>query len=334
MRLEARIKMNYYPTPLSVVERIKSFIKFPEANVNLFDPCCGDGIALKTLKENNNVTTYGIELDEYRAKKANDNLDYVMKGSYKDARISNNAFSCLFLNPPYDWQAREEDKNEREEKTFLKDTVKYLQSSGILIYIIPQKRLTNDVAQILSYNFEDFKVFKFPDNEYQTYKQIVLFGSKKHKALLSDKEYERLKIVPEKELDEISYSEKPIYNLPCSGQVQLFRSSAIDEEELEKELKGSILWKKLRDSSNVNNDYIGRPPLPLHKGHLGLLLANGYLDGVVGKEDEKHVVRGKVEKVVHRFEEYEGDTLIKREVESYRVSIKILKRDGSILTLV
>ena len=32
MRLEAKIKMGYYPTPLSVVERIRSFLKFPEDN--------------------------------------------------------------------------------------------------------------------------------------------------------------------------------------------------------------------------------------------------------------------------------------------------------------
>jgi hypothetical protein len=29
MRLEAKIKMGYYPTPLSVVERVRSFIRFP-----------------------------------------------------------------------------------------------------------------------------------------------------------------------------------------------------------------------------------------------------------------------------------------------------------------
>lgn len=334
MRLEARIKMGYYPTPLSVVERIKGFLKFPDTNVNLLDPCCGKGIALKMLKGNNQATTYGVELDEHRAKKAKQNLDYVIKGNYKDARISNNAFSCLFLNPPYDWQACEEDKTEREEKTFLKDTIKYLQALGILIYIIPQKRLTKDIAQILSYNFENFNVFKFPDNEFEAYKQIVLFASKKHRASISDKEYERLKIIPDKELEEISYVEKPIYNLPCSDKVQLFRSSAIDESELEKELKNSVLWKRLKENTNTNNDYIGRPPLPLHKGHLGLLLANGYLDGIVGERDEKHIVRGKVEKVVHKLEEYEGNTLIEREVENYRVSIKILKRNGEIVTLV
>jgi len=334
MRLEAKIKMGYYPTPLSVVERVRSFLKFPEDNVNLFDPCCGEGLALKNLKGDAKSTTYGIELDEYRAEQAKRNLDHVLKGSYEDARISNNAFSCLFLNPPYDWDVpNKEEASDRTEKVFLKGTLRYLQPSGALIYIIPQRRLSNDIAKILSYRFDDFNVFRFPDDEYEEFKQIVLFGSKKQEAVLNDREYDRLKIIPQRDLQEISYAEKPVYHLPPSGPVSLFRSSLIDEEELEKELGSSILWNRIKGNGDVGDDYLGRPPLPLHKGHLGLLLANGCLDGVIGEGKDRHIVRGKVEKVTHRYEEYEGDTLIERDVESYRVSIKILKKNGEILTL-
>jgi hypothetical protein len=334
MRLEAKIKMGYYPTPLSVVERIRSFLKFPEDNVNLFDPCCGEGLALKNLKGDAKAFTYGIELDEYRADQAKSNLDHVIKGSYEDARVSNNAFSCLFLNPPYDWDIpNKQEASDRTEKVFLKGTLRYLQPSGALIYIIPQRRLSNDIAKILSYRFEDFNVFRFPDDEYEEFKQIVLFGSKKQEAVLNEREYDRLKIIPQRDLQEISYAEKPVYHLPPSGPVSLFRSSLIDEEELEKELGSSILWNRIKGNGDVGDDYMGRPPLPLHKGHLGLLLANGCLDGVVGEGKDRHIVRGKVEKVISRYEEYEGDTKIERDVESYRVSIKILKKDGEILTL-
>jgi len=333
MRPEAEIKMGYYPTPTSVVERIRSFLEFPDENANLLDPCCGEGLALRGLKWDAKATTYGIELDECRAEEAKNSLDHVMKGNYEDARITNNAFSCLFLNPPYDWGISDEEGNERKEKTFLRGTVRYLQPSGALVYIISQKRLSRDIARILSYRFEDLNVFRFPDDEYQAFRQIVLFGSKKNKAALNDAEYERLSFVPDKELQEIPFSDEPMYNLPSSGPVHLFRSSMIDEGELEKEMGNSMLWKRIRENAQVNDDTIRRPPLPLHKGHLGLLLANGCLDGVVGEGDDRHVVRGKVEKVVNRYEEYEGDTLIEREVESYRVSIKILKKDGDIITL-
>jgi len=78
---------------------------------------------------------------------------------------------------------------------------------------------------------------------------------------------------------------------------------------------------------------VERPPLPLHTGHLGLLLASGCLDGVVGEGEDKHIVRGKVEKVSHKQDEYKGDMLIEKEIESHRVSVKILKKDGEIITL-
>ena len=76
MRIEARIKMGYYPTPLSVVERIRSFLRFPHDHVSLFDPCCGEGLALKNLAKDAKVTTYGIELDESRAEQVKINLDH------------------------------------------------------------------------------------------------------------------------------------------------------------------------------------------------------------------------------------------------------------------
>ena len=95
----------------------------------------------------------------------------------------------------------------------------------------------------------------------------------------------------------------------------------------------STLWQRLNGYNGMENDNIGRPPLPLHTGYLGLLLANGYLDGVLGEGQDRHIVRGKVEKITNRYDEYQGDVLIEREVDSYRVSVKILRKDGEILTL-
>jgi len=336
MRLEARIKMGYYPTPLPVVDRIRTFLSYPQENVSFLDPCCGEGLALKNLIEEADATTYGIELDEYRAEQAKANLDHVIKGSYEDARISNSVFSCLFLNPPYDWGSfgeSGEDHPERKEKTFLRGTVKYLQPEGVLIYIVPQKRVSPDVAKILSYRFDDFNPYRFPDEEYERFGQIVLFGKKKQKGGLDRESFDRMSAIPGEDLEEIPYLDSPVYNLPASPEVRMFRSSLIDEKELERALTISPLWERLRGYTRNNNNGVGRPPLPLHAGHLGLLLASGCLDGVVGDGDDRHIVRGKVEKVTCMEQEYRGDTLIERETESYRVSIKLLKKDGEIINL-
>jgi predicted RNA methylase len=74
--------------------------------VNLLAPCCGEGLALSQLAEGAKATTYGVELDEHRAELARANLDHVLKCGYEDTRISNNAFSCLFLNPPSHYRTR------------------------------------------------------------------------------------------------------------------------------------------------------------------------------------------------------------------------------------
>jgi len=47
MRIEGKYKMGYYPTPDTIIERIKSFLDF-SAQYNVLDPCCGEGDAIKT----------------------------------------------------------------------------------------------------------------------------------------------------------------------------------------------------------------------------------------------------------------------------------------------
>jgi len=328
--------MGYYPTPLSVVERIRSFLRFPEENVNVLDPCCGEGMALKNLVEGAKATTYAIELDGHRAEQAKHLLHHVLKCSCDEARMSNDAFSCLFLNPPYDWGSSPADEvgSERKEKSFLRGTLNYLQPEGVLVYIVPQKSVTSDVAKVLSYRFDDFNTYRFPDEDYERFRQIVLFGKKKREKALNEDSFERLSAVPWQHLEGIPYLETPIYDLPPSPEVKLFRSSVIDQGELERELRKSGLWEKLRTYGRNSGNNLGRPPLPLHTGHLGLLLASGCLDGIVGDGEDKHIVRGKAEKVTYtEQEEYDGEVLVERERESYRVSIKVLKKDGEILTL-
>lgn len=327
--------MGYYPTPLSVTERIRNFLSFPNENVNLLDPCCGEGTALRKIVDGASATTYGIELDEYRAKRAKDALDHVLHCGYEDVRISNNAYSCLFLNPPYDWQDGghlDGSGQERTEKAFLKGTVRYLLPDGVLVYVVPQPRVTEEVAKILSYRFEDFSTYRFPDGEYEKFRQMVLFGKKKPRSSLDDDSFGKLFAIPYAGLPELPYLEEPIYELPASPEVRLFRSTLIDEAELERELTSSALWKKISRDGNHKNG-VGRPPLPLHTGHLGLLLASGCLDGKVGEGEDRHIVRGKVEKIKHTEQEYQGDVMIEREIERYRVSIKVLTQDGEIKNL-
>ncbi len=50
-----RIKMGYFPTDLEHIRLIKQAVNFPKTQVNILDPCCGEGLALKALAENENA---------------------------------------------------------------------------------------------------------------------------------------------------------------------------------------------------------------------------------------------------------------------------------------
>ncbi len=338
MRLAGRIKLGFYPTPITVVDRIKSFISVPENQpVNAFDPCCGEGLALKHLADGWTCQTYGIELDEHRAEEAKQILNHVLKCSYTQTRITNGCFSVLFLNPPYDEETFSNGtvtSSERKEKLFLKDTIKYLRPSGLLIYIIPQTRLDKAIAKILSYRFTDIKVYRFHEKEYDAFRQIVIFGVKKKNPELDKNSYTALKEAREIELPELPFADKLIYRLPDAGKVNLFRSTVIDLKELAREAKASPLWRNFREMARIDEAATSRPPLPLHQGHIALMLANGCLDGVVGKGNDRHVVKGKVQKVVVKHEEQNQGTTEVREIDQYHVSIKVLTADGEIRALV
>ncbi len=281
--------MGYYPTPLGVVDRMRTFVRYPDDRVNLLDPCCGEGDALRRLAGDANAVTYGVELDGHRAEEAKGRLDHVLKCAYQDARISHDAFAGLFLNPPCDWTARSEDEasGDRTEGTFLRGTTDYLQPDGVLVYIIPQHRVTERVARYLAHRYGDLISFRFPDEDYEQFRQAVVCGVRKPEPSLAGDDLEELVAIPFRDLRELPYLDTPMYPLPPSPDVRLFHSTVIDETELERELRESRLWTRLEEDGR-RNGRMGRPPLPLHSGHLGLLLASGYLDGVVGEGDERH----------------------------------------------
>lgn len=336
MRIAGRMKMGYYPTPSRVVEQIKSFLLFPSAPFAALDPCCGEGLALAHLASGTQAFTYGVELDQHRAGEAETRIQNVLKCGIEETRIGHQSCSILFLNPPYDEAIREEDaetKTERQEKAFLQMTVPYQVPGGVLVYIIPQTRLNRGVARLLASRFENIQVFRFPDPEYDDFKQVVVFGVRKVENCLHEQLAVKLQNIPNRKLKPLPETLTAQYPVPPSPPLKLFRSTVIDPEELEKQMEQSPLWRKLHAMTARNDLQVPRPPLPLHSGHLGLLLAAGKLDGVVGEGADRHVVKGKVTKVISKAEEYKGDVLEQRELDRYVVSIKILDCNGQIREL-
>ena len=64
-------------------------------------------------------------------------------------RISRSAFHLLFLNPPY----LQLYGGARSEKRFLGESYDHLMMGGMLVYIIPYYRLTEDVCSFLAAHY-------------------------------------------------------------------------------------------------------------------------------------------------------------------------------------
>src|SRR5438445_1104649 len=179
MRLEAQAKAGFYPTPPEVIDIIKTWIgeKTPGLR-RLLDPCCGTGEPAARISAAAGCDAYGVEINTERAQVAKNVLSKVVAGDLFNVRARPGAFSILYLNPPYDFDA----EDGRTELSFLKHTLPYLAPRGLLLFVVPQKRITLRIARVLSAYFEDLKVRKFPADEFQSFGQIVITGVKKARA--------------------------------------------------------------------------------------------------------------------------------------------------------
>ena len=81
MRWAGRIRMGYFPLPLSEAERIRKFLLFPDQLSSALDPCVGDGGAFEVITSGAQVLRYGIELDAYRAEQARERIANVLQAN-------------------------------------------------------------------------------------------------------------------------------------------------------------------------------------------------------------------------------------------------------------
>jgi len=301
-RLMNNVRMGYYPTCTDNIGHIVRGLDFPEGGtVNLLDPCCGCGLALRTLADgatDNGVDskTFGIELDTYRAEEALTRLDRVGFGSYFHSRTGNEAFHAMLLNPPYLRVMTEGGNNTRSEKNFLVDSISNLMTGGLLIYIIPYYRLTADVARILCDNFSDISVWRFTDSEFRKFKQVAVLGSKQKKIDGSEPAHELSSLVLQPEdIPQLSEMPPGRYKLPATiKEVGIFKGAIFNETELANQLNNSKSLSRLFQRSKLDKTD-KRPLLPLSIGQIGLVGGSGLINGLVDC-DTPHIIKGRIVK--------------------------------------
>lgn len=303
MRLEAQAKAGFYPTPPEVVEILKTYIGEKKAGPKrLLDPCCGTGEPAVEIATVADCDAYGVEIHTGRAQAARRLLTKVISGNLFAVRARHEAFSILFLNPPYDFDS----DDGRTELSFLKHTLPYLAAGGLLLYLIPRKRVTLRIARVLSAYIEDPQVRKFPEDQFKTFGQVVIAGLKRLRPKLNHEVFQRLQEAATSDVPEMVPGEFS-FSVPTASKDFFIRSSEIIPEELAEELMTSPLWKDPALGALLENDETKtaiRPLMPPRKAHLAMLIAARLINNqVLEAHGQRLLIKGTSRKVIDRFEE-------------------------------
>jgi len=349
MRLEGIEKMGYYPTPTSLHETIASWLTPPKSGtVRLLDPCCGKGEFEAAVaeclrkKSSASVITWGAELSQPRAEEAAKALDLALATAWENTILAPGSISLQLLNPPYDWDGVE---GKRLELHFLRSTAKKLRPDGVLVYIIPQSRIDVKIAKALSGYYDDLRCFRFPDGEYEAFKQVVIFGHRRASFLRDDDLAAEALAWATAELPELPEGSGE-YKIPAgpekskAGNPIKFRRSDLMPEDLLRETRrdGALLTRAWKDLSVPDMDRAIHPALPMKLGHVSMLLSANQLGTIrlEGEGGRPFLVKGLVVKDEKKVEEGapdekgESDENEGRWREKFVSTVTLLSHDGDI----
>ncbi len=316
-RLESTAKAGYYPTPPGVAASIARHLAVERQGgkrvIRLLDPCAGTGEAAALVAGSLAAESFGIELNDERAEAARARLDHVLATSAFSVRLAHGAFSCLYLNPPY----AEDDEKRRLEHAFLVGLTRALCPHGVLVFLIPQRRLALS-ARYLAAHYTHFAAYRFPDPEYAAFEQMVLFAARKPQSSLDAAAQVQLEAWSRDELVPLRDQPDRTFVVPAlpAGDV-LFASLFFDPAQAALEARRRGVWTQpgLSEQLWPPEERPVRPLMPLRRGHLALLIAAGLLNNVVLSQGERRIlVKGRTHKVMIPVETDDADTEVEREV--------------------
>lgn len=332
MRLAGRLKLGFYPLPVTEAERIRRRLQYP-AEFSALDPCVGDGAAFSTLLESAAAHAYGIEIDAYRAEQAAQLGIQVVQANAMTVRCPAESLSLLYLNPPYDFEIGQQ-SNKRLELVFLEHTYRWLKQKGVLVFVLPQVQL-RVCAKLLAENFVDIRIFRLTETECVQYHQIVVLASRRPRHVhLQDSALPQTvgflrRMAEEEEIARLTDTADAIYPVPLSAATVL-ADHGIPLDKVEDLLPQSAAYRQasrvlIREQSSVR----GRPLTPLHGGHVSLLATAGMLNGVFGAGEDRHIAHWRSIKFVDHWEENEPNgTIVKHDRERFSHELSLAYADG------
>ena len=285
MRLAAQMRGGFYPAPSEAIAMATTFLQPPNGPFTILDPCAGEGAALSQLCISlgcPSSSAFAIELDDSRAQTLKTHLpeaQILAPASFCGCRASFNAFSFIWLNPPFDDSL----EGNRVEERFLLMATDWLKPGGILALVCPEDVAEEGsfVRRHLALYYQNCLIVPFPE-EKRRYGEVIVFGQKRFKP------WKDATSPPSWQM--VQAPQGLVYPIPTGSAPKTFKKVEPTETELQRMLAQSPLRIHLETPSP---EPLPSPPLALGIGHIALLLASGQLDGVVYPENQlPHVVRG------------------------------------------
>ncbi len=361
-RLEAQTKLLYYPTPNRIAELLSHWFKVT-GPVRLADPCCGTGDALRRFANGFGlaypIETWGVELSHFRAAEAAKVLSRVLPTSFyllSSTKWSPGSVGLMFNNPPYDWSDWKEidqngnERRVRHELLFVEGATRKIVAGGHQVIIIPRgilgsehllgKAMRERFARHVLGWYEKVLIFRFPDGEYEAFKQVVVLALGKRPTYLhpSREAIETICALADEsaEIPVITQGAEEIVIPPTPGKAK-FTYAPIEPAALTEAARAASPVKKqeyLRATYIRPLGAFFRPAIPLSVGHTTMLITGqetGVLD-IRDEHDQPMLVKGFSRKVRHvEVNNVKGNTSVSvRETERHEASLTVVHPNGRI----
>lgn len=339
-------KMGAYYTDPAHCRWIHNFLEFPkESEVCCLDPSIGNAKALRlvTGKDGNkeHVKLFGVEINKETCEELRQEegtLEGLLEADFIDGvYISHNSFSFCFMNPPYGTQDKE-----RLEIAFLGKVIPYLTKKAVLVFVLPGYVFKSpQFLRRWCSNFETLHYYRFHEEEYKKYQQVVVFGRRKPPGVLPD-EMKRLAQMDVNDMEELpkDYQGEKIRVLPSAkDSIRTFLCKEFHPEQVIGTVHESPLLSLLGEKLKFPAYGIGnleRPPIMPCNNQLYLLAMCGGGEGLAGTEENQdlHLQRGIVKPVSYSaIEKDERGKLVEIVRTTSKVSFNLIEADGTILEL-
>ncbi|WMY72510.1 DUF6094 domain-containing protein [Buttiauxella selenatireducens] len=306
----------YYPTDECTLERILAALVPDDGagTLRILDPCAGEGVAVTEIAcyLGERAQAYAVEYEAERAAHCTTLADVTLHSDLMETIISPQAFSLLFLNPPYGDLVKEDASDARKtgrarlEKQFYQRTVDNLMYDGILVLVVPHYTLDKAFAGWLANSFTDVQIFAAQTDQF---KQVVIFGKRiRRHQRKADEARDIVQCLVAIGLGEETATSLPQlwsrpYRVPAVRQpLKHFYRVTMEPVQLEAEihqLQG--LWPVFATSLCLQPRCQRPPARRLSRWHLALALAAGAITGVITSPTGRTlVVRGDTWKVKDR----------------------------------